>query len=275
MGSMRFFQITDAIPVFEAWKMGFFGVTSIVSMNVNLKINSIGFYQLSKLCTIPCLVGYKFFFLGQKTPAQTLLSLAVLLAGLALFSVNDVQFNLIGSIVALMAVVTTATYQTMTGTLQKQFSVSGTQLNHRIGVPQFAIGFLASAALETHGTANIFKQSFHFEQVLLVLLSGLFAVVGNLIGFSLIGRAGPVTFQVVGHVKTMLIFIFGLVMFPERSETQQQLTKKVVGLFVSMAGVILYTIFEIRMKAKENGVAARLAELKKAQKEEGTVLDED
>jgi type VI protein secretion system component VasF len=64
-------------------------------------------------------------------------------------------------------------------------------------------------------------------------------------------------------------------MFPERSETQQQLTKKIIGLLVSMTGVILYTVVEIRMKAKENGVAARLTELKKTQNEEDTVLDED
>jgi solute carrier family 35 protein E3 len=268
MGNMRFFTISGAIPALDAWKMAFFGVASIVAMNMNLKTNSIGFYQLSKLCTIPCLVAYKFFVLHERTAPLILMSLAILLAGLSLFTVNDVQFNVVGAIIALIAVITTATYQTLTGTLQKQFAVSGTQLNHRVSAPQFMIGFLSGSVLETHGTANILSQSFHFEQVLLVLASGLFAVLGNLIGFSLIGRAGPITFQVVGHVKTMLIFVFGLVMFAERSETREQLLKKIGGLVVSMVGVVLYTIFEMKARAA-NAVADRLAELKRAEAGEG------
>jgi solute carrier family 35 protein E3 len=74
---------------------------------------------------------------------------------------------------------------------------------------------------------------------------------GNVIAFSLIGKAGPVTFQVVGHVKTMLIFIFGLLLFPEKEESHSQFVKKITGLVVSMVGVILYTVFEIRAKEQE------------------------
>jgi solute carrier family 35 protein E3 len=262
MGQMHFFEIARSFPKLEAWKMGFFGVTSIVAMNFNLKTNSIGFYQLSKLCTIPCLVVYKLIALNQQTPWPTLLSLLVLLAGLYLFTVNDVQFNLVGSIIALVAVVTTATYQTLTGTLQKAFSISGTQLNHQIGIPQFVICVVAGLGIETRGENNIFGQDFHMMQIVLVLSSGMFAVIGNVVAFSLIGRAGPVTFQVVGHVKTMLIFVCGLVMFPEQGETKEQLFKKIVGLVISMTGVILYTVFEIQIKEAEKLKAERLVELK-------------
>jgi solute carrier family 35 protein E3 len=90
--------------------------------------------------------------------------------------------------------------------------------------------------------------------VALALSTGMFAVMGNVIGFSLIGRAGPVTFQVVGHVKTILIFIFGLLMFPEKEESSSQFTKKISGLVVSMAGVVLYTIFEVRAKEQEKKI---------------------
>jgi solute carrier family 35 protein E3 len=262
MGQLRFFEIARSFPKLEAWKMAFFGVTSIVAMNFNLKTNSIGFYQLSKLCTIPCLVIYKLIALNQQTPLPTLLSLCVLLAGLYLFTVNDVQFNRVGSIIAFLAVITTATYQTMTGTLQKAFSISGTQLNHQIGIPQFAICLAAGLGIETRGENNIFGQDFHIIQIVLVLLSGLFAVIGNVVAFSLIGRAGPVTFQVVGHVKTMLIFVCGLVIFPERGETGDQLHKKIGGLIISMTGVILYTIFELHIRQAERLVAERLVELK-------------
>jgi solute carrier family 35 protein E3 len=261
MGRMRFFEIARSFPALEAWKMGFLGVASIVAMNFNLKTNSIGFYQLSKLCTIPCLVIYKFLALNQATPRSTLFSLSILLAGLYLFTVNDVQFNIIGSIIALVAVITTAAYQTMTGTLQKAFSVSGTQLNHAVGVPQFVLCLLAGFAIETRGENSILAQDFHLMQTVLVLLSGMFAVIGNVVGFSLIGRAGPVTFQVVGHVKTMLIFVCGLIMFPERDETRDQMLKKILGLTISMAGVILYTVFELQIKEAEKLAAEHMIEI--------------
>jgi uncharacterized protein YacL len=108
-----------------------------------------------------------------------------------------------------------------------------------------------------------------------VILSGVFAVIGNVIGFSLIGKAGPVTFQVVGHVKTMLTFIFGLLMFPERSETTEQLRKKILGLVVSMAGVILYTVFEMQIKGKEEDAAKRLLILKKEEQEKEKEREEN
>jgi solute carrier family 35 protein E3 len=251
MGKLHFFEISHTLPTVEAWKMSFFGVASIVSMNFNLQTNSIGFYQLSKLCTIPCLVVYRRLILGQTTPTRTLASLTVLLAGLYLFTVNDVQFNVVGSVIAVVAVVTTAAYQTMTNTLQNAFAVNGTQLSHRVSFPQFVICFVAALVIETHGTMSITAQQFYPEKVAMILVTGMLAVIANVIGFSLIGRAGPITFQVVGHVKTMMIFVNGLVLFSEREETTAQLFKKIVGLAVSMSGVVLYTVFEIHTKKTE------------------------
>jgi solute carrier family 35 protein E3 len=277
MGSSGLFEIARAFPEAIAWQIGVFGVTSIVFMNFNLKTNSIGFYQLSKLCTIPYLVVYKYFALGVNTSFKVLSSLTILLIGLCMFTVNDVQFNLIGCIIAVIAVITTAHYQLMANLFQKKFAVNGTQLSHRVGLPQFVICFGAGLVIETHGSLSIFAQDFTLTQMVLIVISGLCAVVGNVIGFSLIGRAGPVTFQVVGHVKTMLIFIFGLLMFPSEGETRAQLMKKVLGLGVSMCGVVLYTIFEMQEKVREKLTAQEMVVLDEAEEVFDNVefLDED
>lgn len=251
MSKLKFIEVVKVVPKRSIWLFAFFGVLSIVMMNFNLKLNSIGFYQLSKLCNIPCIVVYKYFFENQTTPYNTLLSLCVLLIGLFFFTVNDVQFNLIGSIVAAVAVFSTAFYQTQTGSLQKQYQVTGIQLNRVTSFPQFIIGIICSFLLETHGENSIFQHQFAIIEFALIFASGLFAVIGNIIAFSLIGKAGPVTFQVVGHVKSMLIFIFGLIMFPAQQESSEQFQKKIIGLSISMVGVIIYTIFEIQNK-KEN-----------------------
>lgn len=268
MGKLHFFEISHNVPQKLCWIQGFFGVLSIVAMNFNLKMNSIGFYQLSKLCNIPCMVVYKYFFQNTKTPSNTLFSLGILLVGLCLFTVNDVQFNTVGTIVAAVAVIATTIYQSQTQGLQRQFSVSGTQLNYLVGVPQFTICIIAGVIIETTGKNNILIHSFEATEVMLIIATGLLAVLGNVVGFSLIGKAGPVTFQVVGHVKTMLIFIFGLIMFPSRQESSEQFKKKILGLCISMVGVVFYTVFELRNKEAE-----RLKILRKQEEEEANDLN--
>jgi solute carrier family 35 protein E3 len=231
--------------------MGFFGVVPIVTMNFNLKMNSIGFYQLSKLCTIPCMVIYKYFWQNQSTPTNTLISLALLLIGLCLFTVNDVQFNVIGSLIALVAVITTTIYQTQTNIMQRVYQVTGIQLNHSVSLARFLIALVAAVTLETHGRLNVLTHKFCLPEVILIILTGFLAVLGNCVGFSLIGRAGPITWQVVGHVKTMTVFVFGLMMFPSKDEPVKKKVRKIGGLAIAMVGVVLYTIFEIKNKEDE------------------------
>ena len=260
MGRMKLFEVSDAVPRIKCWIFAFFGVVAIVSMNFNLKLNSIGFYQLSKLCNIPCLVLYDYLINNKKTPFNTLISLVVLFIGLCLFTVNDVQLNIYGFIVSIIAVVSTAVYQSQTNTLQRQYSIKGIQLNYVSMPPQFIICFFSAFVIETHGKVSIFNHSFQLVEAILILSTGIFAILGNIVGFSLIGKAGAVTFQVVGHVKTMLIFIFGLILFPSKHESIDQFRKKILGLSVSMVGVVLYTIFEIRNKNESENSKSQLVD---------------
>jgi hypothetical protein len=123
--------------------------------------------------SLSCL--YTLFALKQSTSSKTLVSLAILLVGLTLFMVNDVACNVVGTIIGLIAVVTTATYQTLTQTSQKTFKISGTQLSHRIGLPQFVICFGAGLVVETRGRANTLQQQYSLYMVLLALLTGVLA----------------------------------------------------------------------------------------------------
>lgn len=257
MVKLGYIQPDKKVPPMARWTTAAFGVGSIVFLNLNLKVNSIGFYQLSKLCNIPMMVAYKFFFKGMKTPGKSLAALGVLLTGMYLFTVNDVEFNIPGTIIALIAITSTTVFQSRQAFMQSEFSITGPQLNHLIAFPEFVIGIIASLIMETTGPKSIFNHEFQFKEVLLILLTGVFATYGNIIGFIMIGKTGPVTFQVIGHTKTILIFIFGLIMFPPKvAETPEQHQKKIIGLVVSMVGVILYTYFELQIKAEEKRLAA-------------------
>jgi solute carrier family 35 protein E3 len=237
----------ENIPQSEKWSMGAFGVGAVVFMNYNLRLNSIGFYQLSKLSCIPFIVLYNFLFEKKPTPFLTLCSLAALLVGLALFTVNDVQLNLVGFIIAALGVVCVSVFQAKTGSKQKQFAVTGPTLQHATSLAQFVLALITAFCLETYGDRSVLTHPFCTGETVAIVISGFIAVSVNVCSFGLIGRTNAITYQVVGHMKTILIFVFGLIMFPPNAaETPQQFIKKIAGLIISMTGVIAYSYLEIR-----------------------------
>lgn len=254
MCRMKMFERAVNVPSREKWELGAATVGAVVLMNFNLKMNSVGFYQLSKLMVIPCIVVYNFFFLNKSTPSKILMSLGILLVGISLFTVNDVQLNLPGSIVALCGVSFVAISQTKTGTVQKAYNINGPSAQHATALQQFVIALVCGCFIETHGSNNIFAHEFCFAEVVVILLTGLVSVSVNVCAFGLIGKTSAVTYQVVGHCKTILIFIFGLVMFPPtQSETQSQFVKKIIGLIIAMGGVIYYTYLQLKDKDQGKG----------------------
>lgn len=252
MCRMNLFERAVNIPATESWVMAAYGVGAVVFMNFNLRFNSVGFYQLSKLSVIPFIVIYNFFAENKRTPLKTLISLEILLVGLALFTVNDVQLNLFGSIIALIGVCCVAVFQTKTGSKQKQFNVCGPALQHATALPQFIIALLSALCLETHGSNSIFDHQFETFEVIMITITGFIAVSVNVCSFGLIGKTSAITYQVVGHVKTILIFVFGVIMFKNHNETEAQFYKKIAGLFISMTGMIYYTYLQLLEKGAFN-----------------------
>ena len=235
------------MPVFEKWKMAAFGSGAVIFMNLNLEFNSVGFYQLSKLCCVPFMVVWDFVVYHKTTNIFVLLSLAILLVGIGIFSINDVQLNLLGSIIAVIAVVCVSVFQIFTGSKQKEFNLNGPQLQHLTAFPQFVITLLAACVLETNPSSStaIQNQRFDSTTIPLILLTGVIACSVNICSFCLIGRTSAVTYQVCGHMKSILIFIFGLVIFRNVLDTREQMIKKIIGLCISMFGCIWYTYLKL------------------------------
>jgi solute carrier family 35 protein E3 len=246
----KLFERATTFPQPARWFLGAASVGGVVFMNFNLKMNSVGFYQLSKLLVIPTIVIYNFFFENKSTPIPVLCSLAILLVGIALFTVNDVQVNLPGSFIAVLAVLFVAVSQSQTGVVQKAYGINGPSAQHATAFHQFLMALVSGIIVETHGSGSIFTHEFAQTEVVIILLTGVVSVSVNVCAFGLIGKTSAVTYQVVGHCKTILIFVFGLIMFPpKQDETSAQFTKKIAGLVVSMSGMMLYTYLELKAKS--------------------------
>lgn len=253
MCRLQLFKRATNVPQANCWLLAAYSVSGVIFMNFNLQMNSVGFYQLSKLCCIPFILVYNLVVDHKKTPMNTIYSLSLLLVGIALFSVNDVQFNIPGAIIAVFAVVTVALAQLHTGKLQREYSVNGPALQLATAFQQFLIALVSSFFIEFPGSRSILNHQFQGNEVFLIFLTGVIAVSTNACAFGLIGKTSPVTYQVVGHCKTILIFSFGLILFPPtQEESSSQFRKKIIGLIIAMVGVILYTYFELKRKEEES-----------------------
>ncbi|EAX88880.1 integral membrane protein, putative [Trichomonas vaginalis G3] len=239
------FERGTSMPAFEKWKMGSIGVGAVVFMNFNLQLNSVGFYQLSKLCCIPFMVVYDYLVQGKTTSFPILLSLGILLVGIGIFSINDIQFNILGSIIAFIAVCCVSLFQIYTGSKQKEFTLSPLQLQHTTAYPQFVVALIVGFLLESWGPNAIFNQDLTIRTIPVILSTGLIAVSVNICSFFLIGKTSAITYQVCGHMKSILIFIFGILFFRNQNETREQFIKKIIGLCVSMFGCIWYTYLKL------------------------------
>ncbi|KAI8622289.1 hypothetical protein BC830DRAFT_1163058 [Chytriomyces sp. MP71] len=72
-----------------------------------------------------------------------------------------------------------------------------------------------------------------------VFISCLLSVLANLFGFAVIKETGPITYQVVGHFKTVLTLVVGAVLFG----SEGLLGGRGVGLIIALVGMFLYTRF--------------------------------
>jgi len=228
------------LPFLQNVLTGLAGVASIVFMNFNLRFNSVGIYQISKLCCIPLMVWVQTKFYGKSFSDQIKFTLFVILLGVGITAVTDISANALGLLFAAVAVVSTTQFQIWQGSKQRDFSVSSIQITHSVSLPMFFITACAAWYFETSGATSVLLHKYAGkEEYFAIVLSCILAIAVNISSFTLIGISSPVTYQVVGHLKTVLVLIGGIMMFP-MNQTTSQLLKNILGIAVAMIGVVLY-----------------------------------
>ncbi|KAJ8491564.1 hypothetical protein OPV22_013285 [Ensete ventricosum] len=230
-----------------------FGVLNGISiglLNLSLGFNSVGFYQMTKLAIIPCTVFLETVFLAKKFSRSIQFSLSILLLGVGIATVTDLQLNLLGSVVSLLAIVTTCVAQIMTNTIQKKFKVSSTQLLYQSAPYQALTLFVAGPFLDGLLTnQNVFAFNYTPQVLIFIVLSCLISVSVNFSTFLVIGKTSPVTYQVLGHLKTCLVLTFGYVLLHDPFSW-----RNIFGISVAIVGMVLYSYFctsEGQQKARE------------------------
>ncbi|TVU21658.1 hypothetical protein EJB05_31308 [Eragrostis curvula] len=232
---------------FDARTVMGFGVLNGISiglLNLSLGFNSVGFYQMTKLAIIPCTVILETLFFRKKFSRNIKLSLSVLLLGVGVATVTDLQLN------------------AMTNTIQKKFKVSSTQLLYQSCPYQALTLFLIGPFLDGFLTnQNVFAYDYTPQVLFFIVLSCLISVSVNFSTFLVIGKTSPVTYQVLGHLKTCLVLAFGYVLLHDPFSW-----RNILGILIAVIGMVSYSYFCTReTQPKSAEVSPQVSQVKESE----------
>ncbi|CAN6463241.1 unnamed protein product [Victoria cruziana] len=194
---------------------------------------------MTKLAIIPCTVLLETLFFRKRFSKSIQGSLTVLLMGVGIATVTDLQLNALGSVLSLLAVITTCIAQIMTNTIQKRFKVSSTQLLYQSSPYQAMTLVITGPFLDWLLTdQNVFAFKYTPQVLVFIILSCLISVSVNFSTFLVIGKTSPVTYQVLGHLKTCLVLAFGYVLLHDPFSW-----RNILGIFIAVIGMVLYSYF--------------------------------
>lgn len=169
----------------------------------------------------------------------------------------------------------------MTNTIQKKYKVSSTQLLYQScpyqALTLFIIGPFLDGLLTNLNvfafqyTPQVLVRSEQLDSLLslpplvidfrrywyvvcpvlqfFIVLSCLISVSVNFSTFLVIGKTSPVTYQVLGHLKTCLVLTFGYVLLHDPFSW-----RNILGILVAVIGMVLYSYYctrESQQKASE------------------------
>jgi solute carrier family 35 protein E3 len=226
----------------------------IVLCNLNLNLNPVGFYQISKIAVAPAVLAIDAVYYGKRASARVMAAVAVVCLGVGLATVTDpeISSNVAGLLVGFGSVGATALYQIWAGVKQKELGLGSMQLLHQY-IPMAAalLGVLVPLCEPvgwSHPTVDtLLGYRFTPAAVAGILVSAVLGLLVNLSTFLVIGATSSLTYNVVGHVKTVIILAGGVVFFGDSMPL-----KKLGGIAVAMLGIVWYT----QIKMQEGRAAA-------------------
>jgi len=209
-------------------------VGSVAFVNLSLMHNTVGTYQLFKFTNVLMTVLIEFAWLGKLYSTAIYASLAVLVVGVSVATVTQVAFSHLGLLFGMCGSVATAIYQIYNKRVQTECEVSALQLLQY--EQPFTTLWAAIFACFSDDLSKLAHTSISQSLAIEIFISCVFAFGVNLSCYLIIGKTSPLTYSVVGHVKTIGVLVIGFVAFHE-----QTTTKHMLGLMLAFAGIVWYT----------------------------------
>eukprot|EP00878_Enallax_costatus_P005590 GHUV01005863.1.p1 GENE.GHUV01005863.1~~GHUV01005863.1.p1 ORF type:complete len:373 (+),score=114.70 GHUV01005863.1:591-1709(+) len=221
---------------------------SIASLNLSLLVNSVGFYQIAKLLIIPFVCVVELFWMKRRFTAPVVASILVVVTGVAIVTVTDISIKALGLCVAAVSVVSSGMQQILCGTIQRSHKLQSHQLLANTapvqGVMLLAVGPLIDKAVSGNWVG---QYALTTGGLSVLLLSCAISVAVNISQFMCLGRFSAVTFQVLGHTKTVLVLLTSWGVLHEHMSA-----RKLSGMLLAVAGMVAYGYFNSSSSSSNN-----------------------
>lgn len=200
----------EGVPMKPLIVLGLIKSSSLLVLNLSLNFNTVGVFQVTKLSCIPASVLVEKLVQDKQHSAALLSSLCILLTGVSIVVVSDVNFNAVGVIFGVFMIVTTLLDQNGTAMICKQYGMSTLQLVHKVFLPDAIImlfvGLLSDILVDALPSITV-------RSGLLMLASAVAAFFVNLTTTFILRVSSPLTYQVLGQTKTVLTLVSGHLIF--------------------------------------------------------------
>ncbi|OVA09300.1 Triose-phosphate transporter domain [Macleaya cordata] len=231
------FSASKHVPLWELLWFSIVANMSITGMNLSLMLNSVGFYQISKLSMIPVVCVMEWILHSKHYSREVKMSVLVVVVGVGVCTVTDVKVNAKGFICACVAVLSTSLQQISIGSLQKKYSIGSFELLSKTA-PIQALSLLVFGPFIDYYLNGQFIANYKLSPgvIFFILLSCSLAVFCNVSQYLCIGRFSATSFQVLGHMKTVCVLTLGWILF------DSELTlKNILGMAVAVLGMVIYS----------------------------------
>ncbi|OWM85961.1 UDP-rhamnose/UDP-galactose transporter 2 [Punica granatum] len=244
------YSASKHVPMWELLWFSIVANMSITGMNFSLMLNSVGFYQISKLSMIPVVCVLEWILHNKHYSREVKMAVVVVVIGVGVCTVTDVKVNAKGFICACIAVLSTSLQQISIGSLQKKYSIGSFELLSKTA-PIQAISLLIFGPFIDYYLSGKFITTYKmsYGALLFILLSCSLAVFCNVSQYLCIGRFSAVSFQVLGHMKTVCVLTLGWLLF------DSELTfKNIMGMMIAVVGMIIYS-WAVELEKQANAKA--------------------
>lgn len=213
-----------------------FILTSQILVTTSKVVGGSGVYQFIRGLTLPVVACIDILCHGATYTVPLLGALTVVCIGGIIATVHlDATFHVAGAFTALCALLFSSAYYILIQSKHKELECNSWQLLY-YHAPLSAL-MLIPVALRFDDATAMMQQGIPETQLLLILgvTSGV-AFVANMTTFLIIGRAGAVAYNVLGHCKLMIALLMGSLFFAHPITVTGT-----VGLILMTIGVLWYT----------------------------------
>ncbi|XP_030945171.1 UDP-rhamnose/UDP-galactose transporter 2-like [Quercus lobata] len=262
------YSASKHVPMWELLWFSIVANMSISGMNFSLMLNSVGFYQISKLSMIPVVCVMEWILHGKHYSKEVKMAVTVVVVGVGICTVTDMNVNAKGFLCACVAILSTSFQQISIGSLQKKYSVSSFELLSKTAPIQALSLLILGPVIDYYLTGKLLSNyKLSSGAFFFILLSCSLALFCNVSQYLCIGRFSAVSFQVLGHMKTVCVLTLGWLLF------DSELTlKNILGVVLAVVGMVVYSsAVEVEKKANSKIIPGK----ESLSEEDSQLLKED